>query len=53
MTNNIQELITMKKEGFEDYDQEEFLPNKLSINLSGLTPENIKDLLEAIEKIKK
>ena len=47
-----EELKTMKKEGFEDYNEEEYLPNKLSINLSGLTPENIKYLMEAIEKIK-
>ena len=50
---NEQELKTMTKEGFEDYNEEEYLPNKLSINLSGLTPENIKDLMEAIENIKK
>jgi hypothetical protein len=50
---NEQELKTMKMKGFEDYNEEEYLPNKLSINLSGLTPENIKDLMEAIEKIKK
>ncbi len=49
----IEELKKLPKEGFEDYHEEEYLPNKLSTTLSGLTPEDIRDLLETIEKIKK
>lgn len=53
MSEEIEQLKEIPSQGFEDYVEEEYLPNKLSTTLSGLTPEDIKDLLEAIEKIKK